>query len=1554
LRRAARTLGVVVLAALALGALLVGSALTILRTDWGGELARRAALPRINHALAGSVQLQRLRYGGDHLSLEGIVLRDPEGRLVARVRSIEVAFSPLGLLRGQVRVPRLSVVAPALYLRSDPEGLNLARALAPRAPGRPETAEAPATSSGGGGLTVDIGGFRIVDGSVELRVPATATGVRASEPLAASGIAVDGRVRYEAGPAAFEASIRAAADVAKPVRARFDLRIAGHGRGERRRVDLRAGLGESTLAAELQTESEDRATLRGVRLHVVPRLVAAVAPAVGLLAPVDVAADVTRTGPVAEIASDLRSAGAHLEARATVDMGAARARPFAIRASDVDLGRIFAGLPRSDLSLTARGEAQGRDLEQLSGVLELHLPEGRLAGAPVGPIAMIVSANRGQLDIRELRAALPGLTITGHGPAGPARMDLQIAAEALDLGITSRVLSSFPGLGAPPFGGRGRIDLALAGTSRAPAATIRAAFPALRLAEHCVRRLTLEARIPDARTPPVADASLHVVEARLGGRSIRDASIHVRSAPPRLVADVSLKGAAPLALSLSGRWGSDRQSFELDRLRLRYPEATWTSSGRARLSWTPGDLALSGLDLRSGNQRIRASLAQRGARLRAAVGLERVDLGQLPKVAVPPGLTVGGQLDLDGELTGTMRDGLVDPRARLTVSLRNGRVGRTRDLALELEGRYVGRRATGHLEARGLGTSLAGRFDLPMTWPLPDTAAPLALDFSLPETDLAGALEAAGVHLPRRLAGRAAVALRLEGTGRAPVLRLDTTARALVVDGQALGDLSLHVTGGGGAPLQASLDVRGSGQRGRADGVPLIGTGRLDARTDLPLGVLARRPPSAAELTRARFDVTGDLRGVPLAALARLAGSPEVSAGTAALRISASGSARDPRGAVNVELAGAAGPRFPPTDARLDASFGERDTRVALRVTRNARELLSASGILGVGAHRLRDVAALSAAPVTLAAALGPLRLHRDAIAGALDAAGSVPLSTEARARLSVGGTLERPQITMAVTLADARLGTRPLGEARLLATYADRRADADLVIRGPGTTGKLHLTNRTAIDLGYPALMRGGGVDPGHLGLDARLTADHFDLAWLSGITDQVSRVAGQLSATIAAKGPVGAPRVNGQLEWSDGAVGLRGLGDYQQVHLKAHGSGEALVIDELKLASGEGKARLTAQVTRGAAGGNRGLAGQAQVSLSRFPIYGQGQVLALVSADGSAKSDATAAEVNATVTLSEAHVELTDAKQKDLMPLQRPADVVLLDGGRPLDPKEARKLSAVADVLSLGAGAGEPEGASPPPERAPVSPLQAHVAVHAPRNLWVRGKDASLELGLGSSFRVELGGGGAPRIYGRVLIRRGRLDVLGRRFDLQAGSQVQFVGPADAPRLDVSAKHFNETENVGVLLTVRGTPDKVSVAVSSPERPDLTEGQLYALIVTGRLQFGGNTAGSAGMSGQAASLVGGLVAAQLQKALAKRLPLDVLTLQAGEGLTGSRLEAGTYLTSKLYAGYVGRVGANPALLQNRNAVHLEYQLSRRWSFDGEYGDVGTGTADLVWTKHY
>jgi len=99
----------------------------------------------------------------------------------------------------------------------------------------------------------------------------------------------------------------------------------------------------------------------------------------------------------------------------------------------------------------------------------------------------------------------------------------------------------------------------------------------------------------------------------------------------------------------------------------------------------------------------------------------------------------------------------------------------------------------------------------------------------------------------------------------------------------------------------------------------------------------------------------------------------------------------------------------------------------------------------------------------------------------------------------------------------------------------------------------------------------------------------------------------------------------------------------------------------------------------------------------------------------------------------------------------------------------------------------------------------------------------------------------------------------------------------------------------------------------------------------------------------------VGGLLASKLQSTVAKRLPLDVFTIDVGgDGVMGTKLEAGRYVADRLYVGYIGRVGTDPTRYQNRNAVHLEYQITSRWEIEGEYGDLGTGTADLIWKKSY
>src|SRR5262249_28576124 len=290
----------------------------------------------------------------------------------------------------------------------------------------------------------------------------------------------------------------------------------------------------------------------------------------------------------------------------------------------------------------------------------------------------------------------------------------------------------------------------------------------------------------------------------------------------------------------------------------------------------------------------------------------------------------------------------------------------------------------------------------------------------------------------------------------------------------------------------------------------------------------------------------------------------------------------------------------------------------------------------------------------------------------------------------------------------------------------------------------------------------------------------------------------------------------------------------------------------------------------------------------LDKFPVYNQGQPLAIVSLSSRLNGSAAPGKTRLALDIDDAHVELKDTKRKDLQPLDAPADIVLVDAGTPLNKTQAAKLEA---LLQSGHAPAATGGTRPPPV--------LRLRVNAPRHLWVQGNDANLELGLSPDFKVSLGA--RTEVHGQVTVHRGRVDVLGRRFDLKEDSTVMFAGRPDRPTLDVSAQYVNTTEDITVLLTAKGTLDQLTVTVSSPNRPDLGESQLYTLIVTGHLQFGGTGATSASPSAQAASILGGLLASKIQSTLAHRLPLDVFTIDVGgEGVSGSKLEAGRYTADR------------------------------------------------------
>jgi translocation and assembly module TamB len=640
--------------------------------------------------------------------------------------------------------------------------------------------------------------------------------------------------------------------------------------------------------------------------------------------------------------------------------------------------------------------------------------------------------------------------------------------------------------------------------------------------------------------------------------------------------------------------------------------------------------------------------------------------------------------------------------------------------------------------------------------------------------------------------------------------------------------------------------------------------------------------------------------------------------GTLAARFSIRGTASAPRGALELEARGASGPRFPPTDLRADVALTERELRFAARVWRadggSSRVLAWTSGVAKIPHARWGDLDAIERAPLDVRVGVGPVEARRRGGTGVAEVRARV------RAEGEIGGTARAPVVSIRASADPVSLGGAPLGSARATLDYRERRARLEATL-GSASGGALRVAAVAEADLGAAALAR--GLDPRRWPIDASLHADALDLRWLSTLTPEIRSAAGALTASARARGTAGAPKLEGRLEWTHGALKLAGLGAYENIHLGAHADSGAVTLDELVIHSSGGSARLAGAV---ALVGARAL--HLSADLERFPVYAQGRSLGRLSVRVSADGALGERALEARAKIPEAHVELTELQTRKVQSLARPKDVVLLENGRPVEKTPPARAAAPS-----------------------TQPFVTRLVLDAPRNLWVRGKDANLELGLSPGFRVELGA--ETKVYGEVFVRRGRVDVVGRRFDLQASSRVEFTGPVDTPVLDVTAKHVNNSTNVTVLVTLKGPADAPVINVSAPDRPDLTETQLYTLIVSGRLDLGrGESQGTLGSG--AASLVGSALAGALQKVIAPALPLDVFTVETGDSLTGARVEAGKNLGSRLYLGYVGRTGANPALLQNRNAVRLEYQFTARWSLDAEYGDVGTGTADLFWTKRY
>lgn len=1516
LPRWARRLGVALLSLVGLVVLVIAGALALVATPSGGERLRAFAVQKANATIQGTLSARRLSLRGGHLVLEGVELRDPDGERVASAGTLEVRVRLLQLARKRVDVALVRIERPEIHLRQDESGTNLARAVAPRNPTPEEKQEGSSVALVLEDLAIDGGVVDVVQRSAGASLHVRLDDLTARGRASVVGAELAARLTLSG---AFKAPF------AGPLR--VDVDAAGAGARKDARLALVVGTAKLEGAAHL--EDEANASVRIASLVIPPEIARAFTASYPLRVPLSLAGEARRQRDDVAVHLDAGAGSATARVDADVSLETKRTRRTTVTIRHVDLAELTGG-PPSDVALDLVAAGGGTSLDDLAGQLELSVPASRMAQETMGPVHVLASAAGGEVRLSEVRIHVPGVRLEAAGRAARDRVAVSGQLVASDLAALSRTLGRLAGPTPLSLRGTGQLAFTVGGTAAHPSASLRGGFPVLAYERTRVDRLTVDVALPDLKAPTGAQAHLAARTVALApGKVFRATRLDVDGRGRELALDAELHGYAELALAARATLAADGRAGTLTALSLRYPEARWALGSPVRFESREGALSLSPLTLRSGAQAIAAALQKRGTRLDASLALRALDLARLPRAFVDPALGLGGVLDLEARAHGTSSS----PDLAAKVSLREGRFKKFRRLQLRLDASYAKDQAKGTLAADGEGVKLTGTFDVPVkALQQGRPGVPVKVELAVPELRLDDSLRELGVSEP--IAGLVAAQVSLGGTADDPRLRVALRGRQLRLRQVPPADVELSLASADDGRLRGRVDL---GLQSKKSFV--------EVRTPFTLRELLRSPPDRDALLARSFALDADVRELPLELASQAGLTSRRVGGAVSARAHLAGPPMSPRGELSVTGSGLSTQELKPVDARIQLDAGD-EVRADLRADQGGKSLLAARVRVGASAGRLQEADRLAEAPLSIDATVGPLSLAD--VQAALQPPDVDPAEAPPKirgvlaARLTSSGTLRDPKAALRARVDGLGADKSPDGAVEVSFDYGGAREKLDVVLRSPGK-GELKASAASRVDLSYPAVTRLGGLDAAPL--EATLRAADFDPGFLANVTGAVEKLGGLLYADARVGGTFGAPTVNGSLDWKDGLVFTHGSGDFKEIQLRVRGDNDHLELQELSAKSGSGTAKLAALATRS---GGRSFKLHATADLDKLPIMSDGQVMATLSLRSTADGDANPSRILVReLSVPEAHVQLPDVQRKDVQKLKDPDDVVLTIGGKPVrgsKQKPPEALAASPGVKSEGTGSGGEAGEA-------SGTMQVAVRVNAPRNLWIKGEDINTEIGLSDRFLVEYANA-APRVTGDVNIIRGRLDVFGRRFDFQKDSKVSFAGPPLLPDLDVTAAYKNEIEQVTVTLKVQGQAEKLKLQPTS--EPVLSETEIYTLLATGHTSLR-HGSGTSSPSGQAASLVGSVAASQLKKTLSSKLPLDVLSIEAGDsGLAGTKLEAGTYVNDRFYVGFTGRVGADPMRGENSNEVDLEYQLSKHWSVNGSYGDARAGGAGVTWRRDY
>lgn len=244
---------------------------------------------------------------------------------------------------------------------------------------------------------------------------------------------------------------------------------------------------------------------------------------------------------------------------------------------------------------------------------------------------------------------------------------------------------------------------------------------------------------------------------------------------------------------------------------------------------------------------------------------------------------------------------------------------------------------------------------------------------------------------------------------------------------------------------------------------------------------------------------------------------------------------------------------------------------------------------------------------------------------------------------------------------------------------------------------------------------------------------------------------------------------------------------------------------------------------------------------------------------------------------------------------------------------------------------------GAEPEPMRFTVD-LGKEVWVYRGRSTFAA-LEGKLQLELGNEVKIE----------GGLQIPEGRIDVMGRVFEVQP-STVTFTGgtPPD-PEVVAEASWLSPSGHT-ITASYRGPATSGRMQLKS--EPALSYGEILNVLLFDDPTGAGDSQGSTSASSVAGTLAGAGLGRTLSDLTDLNIQTSVQTTESG----ASRPEVGVRLSPR----FAFQVSYNPQPVislsepPDQTTVSLDWRISKRWSLDTSLGDQGSASADLAWEFRY